>query len=119
MNRQLMDKQARVGLVSAVNGLGNLLGMTTSTAGTGLDALVRISNAGAAMLLATAIGGGAVIGAAAAKMTAHGKQDIDSVGLAYTNERLKADLAYTGEKLRSEWGQLQRRQAPKPARVLG
>lgn len=119
MYRQTMTKLAKPGLVSAINGLGGLLGMTTSTAGTGLDALVRISNAGAAMLLATAIGGGAVIGAAAAKMTAHGKQDIDSVGLAYTNERLKADLAYTGEKLRSEWGQLQRRQAPKPARVLG
>ena len=119
MYRQTMTKLAKPGLVSAINGLGGLLGMTTSTAGTGLDALVRISNAGAAMLLATAIGGGAVIGAAAAKMTAHGKQDIDSVGLAYTNERLKADLAYTGEKLRSEWGHLQRRQAPKPARVLG
>lgn len=114
----MIQKQAW-GLAQAINGLGGMLGMTGEAAGSGLDAIIRISSGGAAMLLATSIGAGALIGGAAAKMTAHGKQDIDSVGLAYTNERLKADLAYTGERLRSEWEQQRRRQAAKPARVLG
>ena len=66
---------------------------------------------------AVVIGGG-VIGAFGAQLTAHGKQDEDTVKKEYENERLKADVGYLASRLEDEFNRSKTATKPKAARVL-
>lgn len=83
-----------------------------------MQAITAIGTTGAVYLLAAAAMGGIGLGYAAANITAHGKQDIDTAKKEYENERLKADLGYMKGKLNSEYQAFKNQQTPKPARVL-
>jgi hypothetical protein len=93
---------------------GELIDATTELP----QAVSEVLQNGTVLLLAGSglLGGG--IGYAAAKMTSHGKQDLDTVKKEYENERLKADLGYLTAKTRSEYERLNNKVAPKPARVI-
>ena len=69
------------------------------------------------LLGAAAVGGGA-IGAFGANITAHGKQDEDTVKKEYENERLKADVGYVASRLEDEYNRSKTATKPKAARVL-
>ena len=83
-----------------------------AAAGTG-----AITNGALMLLGAAAIGGGA-LGAFGAQLTAHGKQDEDTVKKEYENERLKADVGYVASRLEDEYNRSKTAVKPKAARVL-
>lgn len=78
----------------------------------------QLTTTGAVYLLALTGATGVGLGYAAAKATAHGKKDIDTVKKEYENERLKADLGYLSAKANSEYTAFKNRQAPTAARVI-
>ena len=94
--------------------LGELLDTATELPNIFMETLQN----GSVLLLAGAglLGGG--IGYTAAKLTAHGKQDLKTVKKEYENERLKADLGYLSAKTRSEYEQFQNQNKPQSARVI-
>ena len=69
------------------------------------------------LLGAAAVAGGG-IGAFGASITAHGKQDEDTVKKEYENERLKADVGYVASRLEDEYNRSKTAIKPKAARVL-
>lgn len=69
------------------------------------------------LLGAAAVAGGG-IGAFGATITAHGKQDEDTVKREYENERLKADIGYVASRLEDEYNRSKTAVKPKAARVL-
>lgn len=73
---------------------------------------------GALLILGAAAAGGAGIGAFGAHITAHGKQDEDTVKKEYENERLKADVGYVASRLEDEFNRSKTAVKPKAARVL-
>lgn len=76
-----------------------------------------ITNGALYLLGAAAIAGGA-IGGFGAQLTAHGKQDEDTVKKEYENERLKADVGYVASRLEDEYNRSKTAVKPKAARVL-
>ncbi len=105
--KQAMEKRAGVGVMAiAKSVLGSL--------GAGSDAM---TNTALYLLGATALAGGG-IGAFGADITAHGKQDEDTVKKEYENERLKADVGYVASRLEDEWNRSKTATKPKAARVL-
>lgn len=74
-------------------------------------------NAALYVLGAAALAGGG-IGAFGAHITAHGKQDEDTVKKEYENERLKADVGYVASRLQDEFNRSKDLTKPKAARVL-
>lgn len=90
-------------------------GITTSIA----SGLAGLSGTAAVYLLAMTGLTGIGVGYAAAKATAHGNKDIDTIKKEYENERLKADLGYLSAKTNSEYEAFKNKQQPKPARVMG
>ena len=106
VQRSMMIKQA--------NPLTNLLrfsGMNVGAAAAGAH------NAALYLIGAAALAGG-VIGAFGAQLTAHGKQDEDTVKKEYENERLKADVGYVASRLEDEFNRSKTAVKPKAARVL-
>ena len=99
-------------------GFADIVDAGAKTVGEGVSLLGNLGTAAAVYLLAAAAATGVGAGYTAATMTAHGKQDIDTVKKEYQNDRLKADLGYLSGKVKSEYQQFKDRQAPKPARVL-
>lgn len=77
-----------------------------------------IGAVGATYLIAGTVLGGVGAGWLGAKLTAHGKADLDTVRKSYDNERLKADIGYVAGKAREEYEALQRKTAPKAARLI-
>lgn len=69
-------------------------------------------------LLGSVVAGGVGIGALGAHITAHGKQDEDTVKKEYENERLKADIGYVSSRLEDEYNRSKTAVKPKAARVL-
>ena len=86
----------------------------TLGAGTGRDAFSNL----ALYILGAAATAGAGIGAFGAHITAHGKQDEDTVKKEYENERLKADVGYVASRLQDEFNRSKDLTKPKAARVL-
>ena len=87
----------------------------------GFGALGATSGAGkdlALYLLGAAAAAGGAIGAFGAEITAHGKQDEDTVKKEYENERLKADIVYVASRLEDEYNRSKTAVKPKAARVL-
>ena len=85
-----------------------------AAAATGGDAF---TNAALYTLGAAAVGG-IGIGAFGAHITAHGKQDEDTVKKEFENERLKADIGYVASRLEDEYNRSKTAVKPKAARVL-
>ena len=69
-------------------------------------------------ILGAAAAAGVGIGAFGAHITAHGKQDEDTVKKEYENERLKADVGYVASRLEDEFNRSKTAVKPKAARVL-
>ena len=90
----------------------------TQAVGDAANAAVGIGTTGSVYLLALAATAGLGVGYVGAKMSAHGKQDIDTVKKEYENERLKADLGYLKGKTESEYEAFKRAKDPKAARVF-
>lgn len=105
MSKRAMDKQA------VVTNLIKSIGGPAAAAGAGAH------NAALYLIGAAAIAGG-VIGAFGAQLTAHGKQDEDTVKKEYENERLKADVGYLSSRLEDEFNRSKMNNKPKAARVL-
>lgn len=99
-------------------GVADIFDAGVKTVGEGFSLLGNIGTAAAVYLLAAAAATGVGAGYTAATMTAHGKQDVDTVKKEYQNDRLKADLGYLSGKVKSEYQQFKDQQAPKPARIL-
>jgi hypothetical protein len=85
--------------------------------GAGSAAGDAVTNGALYMLGASVLAGGA-IGAFGAQLTAHGKQDEDTVKKEYENERLKADVGYLASRLEDEYNRSKANTKPKAARVL-
>jgi hypothetical protein len=103
----MMHKQAAPGTWALIKSLVPMGAATTDA----------ITNSALYLLGAAAIGGGA-IGAFGAQLTAHGKQDEDTVKKEYENERLKADVGYVASRLEDEYNRSKNATKPKAARVL-
>lgn len=83
-----------------------------------LNALSSLGTAGALILIAGAAGTGGIGGYLAAKMTAKGPQDMDTIQKEYENERLSAELGYLTARTRSEQARMQNQTKPKAARIF-
>lgn len=106
VQKAMMTKKAVVGM----NALRSIIGPVSAGA-------AGVHNAALYLIGAAAIGGG-VIGAFGAQLTAHGKQDEDTVKKEYENERLKADVGYVASRLEDEYNRSKTATKPKAARVL-
>lgn len=111
---RLLRKQAALGLSGLLSGAS----VAADVAGVAGKATGSFTGSMASYILAAGLATGAATGFAAAKLSAHGKKDQDSVGLYYTNERLKADIAHVKTSLEQEYDRQKRTQAPKAARIM-
>lgn len=107
LDKRAMLKQAWGVLDSLVN-----------TGATIADGLSQLGALGCVYLLAITSATGIGIGYTAAKATAHGQQDIDTMKKEYENERLKADLGYLGAKTKSEYAAFKNKTPQVSARVI-
>lgn len=78
----------------------------------------QVITEGGVYVLAAAGAAGMGLGYAAARMTAHGPQDVETAKKEYVNERLKADLGYLSGKTKLEYKDFINKEKPKPARVI-
>ena len=83
-----------------------------------IRAVSDVGTAGALLLIAGAAGIGGVGGYATAKLTAKGKQDMDTIQKEYENERLSSELGYLTARTRSEQARMQNQTKPKAARIF-
>lgn len=106
VQKSMMTKQAILGM-----------NFVKSVAGPAAAGSAAFHNVALYLLGAAAVAGGA-IGAFGAQLTAHGKQDEDTVKKEYENERLKADVGYVASRLEDEYNRSKENTKPKAARVL-
>jgi hypothetical protein len=99
-------------------GLGSIVsGFTESIANVG-PAVTDAASTGAAYLLAIAATIGLGAGYTAAKVTAKGKLDEDTVKKEYENSRLNADITKLRNDINSEYEAFKNKKAPTAARVI-
>ena len=70
------------------------------------------------LLIAGGAGIGGIAGWTAAKATAKGTQDLDTIQKEYENERLSSELGYLTARTRSEQSRMQNQTKPKAARIF-
>lgn len=104
-----MTKEAGVGgaIKGIIDAASNVAPAITDTASTG-----------AAYLLAIAATVGLGAGFTAAKVTAKGKLDEDTVKKEYENARLNADITHLRGAINSEYDAYKRKKNPTPARIM-
>lgn len=111
MNIQVVQRSMMIKRANPIGNFFRSIGLPVGAAAAGAH------NAALYLIGAAALAGG-VIGAFGAQLTAHGKQDEDTVKKEYENERLKADVGYVASRLEDEYNRSKTAVKPKAARVL-
>lgn len=104
--------------ITKTAGVGTALKGVVDATSNIAPAITDTASTGAAYLLAIAATVGLGAGYTAAKVTAKGKLDEDTVKKEYENARLNADITHLKGAINSEYDAYKRKKAPTPARIM-